>query len=164
MSADRSEPASSKVSWGVQADRRRVEKLTALERECGVLVGTWLDMAFEALEIDPDSQLRAYVEQRVDQPLDLQLKPWRFTVDVVTTVRVKKLARELSVTQSKLVALVIDCLTQDDGDGGGGNGSRSAPKSRRGELLRRIYSSSPNPAPPAAGGLNSGEVVATSTA
>lgn len=165
MSANRSEPASAKVFWGVRADRERVGKLKALEREHGVLVGTWLDMAFEGLEDQPPTELRRRVVARLEQPLEQQLEPWRFTVDVMTVVRAKRLARELGVTQSKLVTLVIDCLTEDGDDDGGNGGSRGpTPGGRRGALLRIIYTNAPSPAPAAAGGLSSVEVVATSTA
>lgn len=157
MSANREQDARAKISWPVRVGMSAVERLTQFEREHGVLVGTWLDWAFESLATGDATELRTRLEARVNAPLVVQLEPWRFAVDAVTVVRAKQIARELSVTQSKLVTLVIDCLTDGGGGDGGGGGTRGKPGGKLQELLRIIYTAAPTPALTAAGGLNPAE-------
>lgn len=141
------------MRWNVRVAVTAVKKLSQLERDHGVPMGIWLDWAFESLESGKLTELRARLEREVNLPLEVDFEPWIFIVDAVTLVRVKKVARELGVTQAKLVTLVIDCLTQGDGDGGGGRPHEGGPGGRLQALLRVIYMEFTPPLATAEGGL-----------
>jgi len=146
--------AKATVRWAVRVAADSLERLAELARGTNMSPGQILAMAFESLASEKDSELRRYVVARAEVPRAVGAwRAWKFDVPAVTVVHVESVATELRVAKQVLVTLVIDCLTQGQGDGG----KRSSLE----ELLRIIYSSV---TPPAAGGLSSAEVVATSTA